>query len=131
LRGGVFLERNVDGTRKHGPGFNNFHPPLFIFLCGQENEPKETARAPGPFGLPCASRRRRALWNSLRSDSHRAFFAGGCDARPGTMGHQTPNRDKRLKYSGCPISAPYLKAFVIWFLSHLYKNSSYDEFLFG
>jgi hypothetical protein len=39
---------------------------VFIFFCGKENEPKETARVPGPFGLPCASRSRRALWNSLR-----------------------------------------------------------------
>jgi hypothetical protein len=41
------------------------HLALFIFLCGQENEPKETALIPGPFGLPCASRSRRDLWNSL------------------------------------------------------------------
>ncbi len=34
---------------------------MFIFLCGQENEPKEAARVPGPFGLPCASRSRRDL----------------------------------------------------------------------
>jgi hypothetical protein len=42
-----------------------FYWSVFIFLCGQENEPKEAALIPGPFGLPCASRSQRALWNWL------------------------------------------------------------------
>jgi hypothetical protein len=46
-------------------GIYNSPCSLFIFFCGKENEPKETARVPGPCGLPCASRSRRALWNSL------------------------------------------------------------------
>ena len=47
------------------PEVDNSDSAVFIFFYGKENEPKETARAPEPFGLPCASRSRRALWNSL------------------------------------------------------------------
>ncbi|MCG6908467.1 MAG: hypothetical protein LJE63_17835, partial [Desulfobacteraceae bacterium] len=60
-----------------------------------ENEPKETAR-----GGPCGTR--------LRSNSHRAFIAACCDARPGTMG-QTPGGMKPQKY-GCHFrKMPYLR----------------------
>jgi len=62
---GVLPERNFDGHPGARLGVDNSDWSLFIFFSGKENEPKETARAPGPFGLPCASRSRRALWNSL------------------------------------------------------------------
>jgi hypothetical protein len=51
---------------------------VFIFLCGQENEPKKAARV---TVYPFASAHRRGLWNSLRSDSHRPLIADGCDAQ--------------------------------------------------
>jgi hypothetical protein len=56
---------------------------MFIFLCGQENEPKEAARV---TGYPCASPHRRGLWNSLRSNSHRPLIADGCDAQARNKG---------------------------------------------
>lgn len=59
---------------------------MFIFFCEKENEPKEIARVTRPFGLPCASRTGRSLWNSLALRQPQRLFARFCDARRVTKG---------------------------------------------
>ena len=66
---------------------------MFIFFYEKENEPKETAPARRPFGLPGASRIGRSLWNSsayggLRQPQRQ--FARFCDARRVTKGKVKP-----------------------------------------
>ena len=100
-------ERNFGGQPGDRPGVTNSHWPVFIFLCGQENEPKEAARAPGPFGLPCASGSRRALWNSLTLKQPQGLFRRllRCSARGD--GTSNPGGIRRWKY-GCRLrKTPY------------------------
>jgi hypothetical protein len=87
---GVFTERKFDGHPGARAEVDNSDSVLFIFFCGKENEPKETARAPGPCGLPCASRSRRALWNSLAIKQPQGLYRRPlrCSARDD--GQKTP-----------------------------------------
>jgi hypothetical protein len=87
---GVFTERKFDGHPGARAEVDNSDSVLFIFFCGKENEPKETARGPGPAGCPALLAAGGPCGTRLRSNSHRAFIAGRCDARPGTMGQKTP-----------------------------------------
>jgi hypothetical protein len=62
---------------------------MFIFFCEKENEPKEIARVTRPFGLPCASRTGRSLWNSSAYGGLKQpqrLFARFGDARRVTKG---------------------------------------------
>jgi len=63
---------------------------LFIFFRVEENEPKEDARVPRCFALPCASPLRpehaETRPPSADSDSPRAFSGHIVDARRETMG---------------------------------------------
>jgi len=63
---------------------------MFIFFYEKENEPKEIAHATRPFGLPCASRIGRSLWNSLTLRQPQRLFARFCDARRVTKGKVKP-----------------------------------------
>jgi len=63
---------------------------MFIFFCEKENEPKEIAPATRPFGLPCASRIGRSLWNSLALRQPQRLFARFGDARRVTKGKVNP-----------------------------------------
>ena len=92
---GVFTERNFDGHPGARAEVDNSDSVLFIFFCGKENEPKETALVPGPFGLPCASRSRRALWNSLALKQPQGLYRRPlqCSARDdGTKNASPKNR---------------------------------------
>ena len=88
---------------------------MFIFFCGKENEPKETALAPGPFGLPCASRSRRALWNSLTLKQPQGLFRRllRCSARDD--GTQNACRNKQMKYVCGLRKTPYLRGLAVGF----------------
>jgi hypothetical protein len=71
--------------------------------------PKETARAPGPCGLPCASRSRRALWNSLTLKQPQGLFRRllRCSARDD--GTSNPGCITRWIYGCCLRKRPHLR----------------------
>ena len=81
-----FSERNLYGYPGDRSGFTT---PLvlcsFSFTEKKTNQKKPPASR-GPSGCPALLAAGGPCGTRLRSDSHRAFFASCCDARPGTMG---------------------------------------------
>ncbi len=83
---------------------------MFIFFCEKENEPKEIAPVTRPFGLPCASRIERSLWNSLTLKQPQLLLARFCDARRVTKGKvKTPTVISRPPLAFLKL---YLKAYI-------------------
>jgi len=87
---GVFAERSFG---EH-PG-NRRDLPLLFGLCSfsfaeKKTNQKKPPASRGPSGCPALLAAGGPCGTRLRSNSHRAFFAGCCDARPGTTGHKTP-----------------------------------------
>jgi hypothetical protein len=72
---------------------NGFTAPIW-FCSFSFPEKKTNQKKPpsprGPAGCPALLAAGGPCGTLLRSDSHRAFFAGCCDALPGTMGQKTP-----------------------------------------
>ncbi len=87
---GVFAERSFG---EH-PGDRRDLPLLFGLCSFSFAEKKTNQKKPpasrGPSGCPALLAAGGPCGTRLRSNSHRAFFAGCCDARPGTTGHKTP-----------------------------------------
>jgi len=70
---------------------------MFIFFCEKENEPKEIAPVTRPFGLPCASRIGRSLWNSLALKQPQLLLARFCDAPSSMIWASQRGRSKPLR----------------------------------
>jgi len=83
-------ERNFGGHLGDRPGFTT---PIGLcsFSCADKKTNQKKPPAPrGPSGCPALLAADGPCGTRLRSNSHRAFIAGCCDARPGTTGHKPP-----------------------------------------
>jgi hypothetical protein len=64
---------------------------VFIFFHVEENEPKEDARVPRRYALPCASSTRPERAETRFAQKVRALLSGRIvDARRGTKGDNIP-----------------------------------------